>query len=483
VPSTSSSAIETADIVIVGAGAAGLMAAIHAATPSIPATAAATDSATASEADSTTNATEVRPATAPTGSPSPRILVLESTRDGGRKVLISGGGRCNILPGELEESRFVTDSSPNTLKKILRSWPLAEQRRFFEEELGIPLKLEPQSGKLFPVSDRARDVRDALVRAAVDRGVEFLFETRVVGLETNRGDGPRWLLHTSGGATIAAATVVLATGGLSVPNTGSDGTGLLLARRLGCEMHETYAALTPLTAEPHRFAKLAGISLDVTLSAPAGKRPLEARGGFLITHRGYSGPAVLDVSHLAVRSVEREPVRALPASAPVSGTRGGLAAGESKPRQSIFVRWTALQAEDWEQELAPRRASVAGVLRSHLPTRLAETLQREARVPEDRSLAELRADERRRLVEVLTRFELPWTGHEGYRTAEVTGGGVALSEVDPRTLESRRHPGLLFCGEILDAFGPIGGYNFAWAWATGRAAGKGALRLLTDHAG
>ena len=478
-PSTSPSAIETADIVIVGAGAAGLMAAIHAATPSMPATAALK----AKNATPTVDAAASMDATATTRSPSPHILVLESTRDGGRKVLISGGGRCNILPGELDESRFVTDSSPNTLKKILRSWPLAEQRRFFEEELGIPLKLEPQSGKLFPVSDRARDVRDGLVRAVLDRGVEFLFETVVVGLEANRGEGPRWFVHTSDGGTIGAEAVVLATGGLSVPNTGSDGTGLLLARRLGCEVHETYAALTPLTADPHRFAKLAGISLDVMLSAPTGKRALEAHGGFLITHRGYSGPAVLDVSHLAVRSIEREPVRALPASAPVSTTRSGLAARESKPRQSIFVRWTPLQPEDWERELTPRRASVAGVLRSHLPSRLAEALQWEARVPEDRSLAELRADERRRLVEVLTRFELPWTGHEGYRTAEVTGGGVALSEVDPRTLESRRHPGLFFCGEILDAFGPIGGYNFAWAWATGRAAGMGARGPLTDHAG
>lgn len=464
---------------IVGAGAAGLMAAIHAASPSR----GAAVSSSAAVSLSATPAAAAVSATERTGSAAPRILVLESTRDGGRKVLISGGGRCNILPGELDESRFVTDSSPNTLKKILRSWPLAEQRRFFEEELGIPLKLEPQSGKLFPASDRARDVRDALVRAAVDLGVEFLFETRVVGLETSRGGGPRWLLHTSGGETIGAESVVLATGGLSVPNTGSDGTGLLLARRLGCEMHETYAALTPLTAAPHRFAPLAGISLDVTLFAPTGKRALEARGGFLITHRGYSGPAVLDVSHLAVRSVEREVVRALPASAPISNTRGGPAAGEPKPRQSIFVRWTPLEREDWERELAPRRASVIGVLRAHLPSRLADALQDEARVPEDRSLAELRADERRRLVEVLTRFELPWTGHEGYRTAEVTGGGVALSEVDPRTLESRRHAGLFFCGEILDAFGPIGGYNFLWAWATGRAAGIGARRVLADTTG
>ena len=109
-----------------------------------------------------------------------------------------------------------------------------------------------------------------------------------------------------------------------------------------------------------------------------------------------------------------------------------------------------------------------------MPRRLAETLVAEAGIPSDRRGAELRRDERRRLIECLVRYELPWTGDEGYRKAEVTGGGVALDEVDPRTLESRRQPRLFLCGELLDAFGPIGGYNFAWAWATGRLAGLGA---------
>jgi predicted flavoprotein YhiN len=109
-----------------------------------------------------------------------------------------------------------------------------------------------------------------------------------------------------------------------------------------------------------------------------------------------------------------------------------------------------------------------------VPQRLAERLLAESGVPPDRRASELRRGERVALVENLTAFRLPWTGDEGYRKAEVTGGGVALDEVDPRTLESRRHPGLFLCGEMLDAFGPIGGHNFAWAWATGHAAGLGA---------
>jgi len=410
------------------------------------------------------------------GGPPPDVVVIESTRDGGRKILISGGGRCNILPGELDESRFVTDSSPNTMKKMLRSWPLAEQRRFFEEELGMPLRLERESGKLFPASDRARDVRDALLAEAHARGVAFVFDTTVVavepigrdahpapGADTGEGrdatrGGPRWRLRTGDGRSIEAAAVILATGGLSVPKTGSDGTGLLISRGLGHEIHETYAALTPLVCDPPRFRDLAGVSLDVTLTAPTARHPLRSRGGFLFTHRGYSGPAVLDIAHLAVRSSDRESAHAL-------------------PRQKILVQWTMLDREAWQRELAPRRASVLSVVRARMPGRLAEALLREAGVPDSRSLAELRSDERKRLLDALTQYDLPWTGHEGYRTAEVTGGGVALSDVDPRTMESRRCPGLFLCGELLDAFGPIGGYNFLWAWATGRAAGIGARQI------
>jgi predicted flavoprotein YhiN len=141
----------------------------------------------------------------------------------------------------------------------------------------------------------------------------------------------------------------------------------------------------------------------------------------------------------------------------------------------VSVRWTPRDDAAWETALAPQGArTVLGALRSELPDRLVDVLLAQADVPPTRSLAELRRDERRRLIDTLVRGELPWTGDEGYKKAEVMGGGVALSEVDPRTMESRKHPGLYLCGEVLDAFGPIGGYNFHWAWSTGRAAGRGA---------
>ncbi len=403
-------------IAVMGAGAAGLMAAIHAA-----------------------------------GS-GRRVTLIERTKDGGRKILISGGGRCNILPSSWRPEQYVTASSPNTLRNMLRSWPLAEQRRFFEETLGLRLALEEETGKLFPVSNSARDVRDRLVSHARERGVQIRFDTRVTGLRP-AGDGG-WEIRVAEGEPIRSEAVIVATGGLSVPATGSDGTGLRLLEKLGHTLHPLYPALTPLTADPPRHAALAGVSLDVGIEAPLERGAFETAGGFLFTHRGYSGPAVLNVSHLAVRH--------------------RLAGGRPVDRP-IHVRWTGEDAATWDRTLVEEPSgTVASLLRRRLPTRLADALIGESRVPPDRSLAQLQREERGRLVDVLARYPLPWTGDEGYKKAEVTGGGVALDEVDPRTMESRVAPGLFLCGELLDAFGPIGGYNFLWGWATGRAAGLGA---------
>ncbi len=408
-------------VVVIGAGAAGSMAAIFAAAAGA------------------------------------RTVLVERTRDGGRKILISGGGRCNILPARADESRFITDSSPNLLRKMLRAWPLTEQIAFFEKEMGLRLVEEAESAKLFPASNRARDVRDGLLALAVRNGVRLLMGALVTGFAPTAAG---WRVDRDGGTPLEADAVVVATGGLSVPHTGSDGLGLKLVGALGHDVHPTYAALTPLTAEPAPFARLAGVSLPVTLTARAEGRKATATGGFLFTHRGYSGPAVLDVSHVAVRS---------------------RADGSTAAR--LNVRWTRLGAVEWEAALRPRGTrTVTAALRAELPERLAGALLEAARVEPGRLLADLRRDERLRLIETLASGALPWTGDEGYKKAEVTGGGVSLAAIDPRTMESRRHPGLFLCGEMLDAFGPIGGYNFLWAWATGRAAGLGAARATAPGA-
>ena len=373
-------------------------------------------------------------------------VLLERTRDGGRKILISGGGRCNILPARVDERRFVTDSSPNALRKMLRSWPLAEQIDFFNNELGLSLVEEEESAKLFPASNRARDVRDGLLSLAARRGAQFVAGTTVTGLVPLAGG---WKVEREGGRPLTVDAVIVASGGLSVPSTGSDGRGLAMLAALGHTIHPTYPALTPVVSEPAPLSTLAGVSLPVTITGRDSLRQASATGGFLFTHRGYSGPSVLDVSHVVARSR-------------LEG------AGDAR----LSVRWSPLDEAEWEAALRPEGTrTVAGVLRRELPERLADALAGMAGVPPSRPLAQLGREERRRLIETLVRGELPWTGDEGYKKAEVTGGGVSLAEINPRSMESRRHPGLYLCGEVLDAFGPIGGYNFLWAWATGRAAG------------
>lgn len=379
------------------------------------------------------------------------VTLIERTKDGGRKILISGGGRCNVLPAQLDETQFVTASSPNTLRKMLRSWPLDEQVAFFEHDLGIPLIVEPEFMKRFPVSNKARDVRDGLLSHATHNGVSLMMDTLVTGFAPS-ADG--WRVDcVGGGERVDADALIIATGGLSVPNTGSDGAGLRILEALGHEMHPTYAALTPILAESSALTELSGLSLTaVTLTAKDANRTATATGGFLFTHRGYSGPAVLDVSHVITRS---------------------SISPESRAR--LTARWTSLGDAEWEHALrAQGTRTVIGALRDELPDRLAKALAGIASVNPTRSLAVLLREERLRLIETLVRCPLPWTGDEGYKKAEVTGGGVSLADIDPRTMESRRAPSLFLCGEVLDAFGPIGGYNFAWAWATGRAAGVGA---------
>jgi hypothetical protein len=300
-------------------------------------------------------------------------------------------------------------------------------------------------------------VRDGLLAHAASRGAKLLPETLVTDFFPS---GAGWRVARADGPPLDADAVVVATGGLSVPATGSDGLGHRVLERLGHAMNTTYPALTPLTSDSAAFAALSGLSLRVTLTAQSALRSATARGGFLFTHRGYSGPAVLDVSHVAVR-----------------------AQSEPHAPARIIVQWAALDEPAWDLALrAEGTRTVIGALRAELPDRLAAALVQTVGVDPLRTLSELPREQRLRLVDILVRGSLPVTGDEGFRKAEVTGGGVSLAEVEPGTLESRRHRGLHLCGEVLDAFGPIGGYNFLWAWATGRAAGIGAASVQPSAA-
>jgi hypothetical protein len=288
--------------------------------------------------------------------------------------------------------------------------------------------------------------------------------TRVTDL---RREDDCWAVQLASGEVIRAARVVLATGGLSVPATGSDGAGLRIARKLGHAIVPTYPALVPLTGGNPAHRALAGVSVQARVRVTdEGPRTddqerqstfvvrrssfVSSHGGFLFTHRGYSGPAVLNVSHAVTRAI-----------------------AEDGAKPTLLVQWADPDAAAWDALLRAGSGPALPLLRRHLPERLAALLLAETGLAQA-DLSQLRRDDRARLVDALARYPLPWAGTEGYKTAEVTGGGVSLAEVNPATLESRRAPGLYLCGELLDAFGPIGGYNFLWAWVTGRIAGLAA---------
>jgi len=378
------------------------------------------------------------------------VVVLEAAREPGRKVLVSGGGRCNVLPAREARGRFVSSSPRRLVDRFLDRFPLAGQRAFFEKLLGGPLREEEETGKLFPPSDRSRDVRDALVSAARRAGAELRAGAAVREVARRKGGGFELRLDAG---TLAAASVVVATGGRSVLAGGADAAGFDWAAALGHSVRPLFPALVPLTGASPAHAALAGVSLAATVTARSEGASATARGGFLFTHRGWSGPAVLDVSHVVSRAlVERRPFA-------VAAALGG-------------------SEEEWHALLREGAGGVLPLLRRTLPERVAALALAEAGVAPDQPLPRLARETRFALVRALAALPLPVEGTEGYRTAEVTAGGVALEEVDPGSGASRLVPGLFLAGEVLDAVGPIGGFNFQWAWATGRTAGEGAARAL-----
>lgn len=408
------------DVLIVGGGAAGLMAAIWAGRTQ----------------------------------PGAAVAVLDGATRLGAKILVAGGGRCNVTHDAVDE-RAYAGSTPAAIRKVLRRFDVPQTVAFFAE-LGVPLKREA-TGKLFPTSDRARTVLDALVGAARGAGAELLTGRRV---ET--------VTRTEAGFTVAgewgrlsAARLVLATGGKALPKSGSDGGGYRLAQALGHTLTpRIFPALVPLTLpHDHFLSTLSGLSSDVMLSvhAPNGKPLAQAEGALLCTHFGVSGPAVLDISrHWQAGQQEQ------------AGQQGQAGV-------SLLVNWLpGLSAAAVEGALlALGSASPGRWLGGLLPERLARALCTAAGVDWAAPGHQLTREGRRSLLRHLTALPLPVTGNRGWHAAEVTAGGVPLGELDLGTMHSRLCPGLHLCGEICDVDGRIGGYNFQWAWASGYVAGVG----------
>lgn len=374
------------------------------------------------------------------------VLLVDSRPSPGEKILLSGGGRCNILPLSVEPDAYVTDSSPHSLRKILLSWPLEEVRGFLEGPIGLRLIDQKRTGKVFPAgSGGGAEVRDAFIKTLRRTGVKVRGKCRVVDVLPDE----RRRVVVESGPGIVAAHVVVATGGRSYPKTGSDGFGFELAERLGHTPIPPYPALVPLYGGTPAHHGLAGLSLPVRLSVGEGATRTSLAGDFLFTHRGYSGPVVLNAAHAFAR---RRPNEATP---------------------SVRASWLDRDASEWDDVVAPGPGTVRAALAKALPGRLGDVLLQELGLY-DAERSTLRRDDREQVLGALSNYELPVERAGGYAEAEVTGGGIPLGEVLPRTLGSRFVPTVFFCGEVLDAFGPIGGHNFLWAFVTGRLAGLGA---------
>jgi predicted Rossmann fold flavoprotein len=402
-----------ADLIVIGAGAAGLATAIFA-------------------------------ARAASGA---QVLCVDGARHIGAKILVSGGSRCNVTNRAVTERDF-WGGAPRTVRNVLRAFPAPRAAAFFES-LGVALH-EEEDGKLFPDSNRSRTVLDALMREAARLGVTIAPGQRVV--DVRPADGAFDVL-VDGAVPRRARRVVLATGGRSLPKTGSDGFGYELAGRLGHGHVATTPALAPLVFGG--WAALAGVSHAAAITLRVNGRALVRLDGPLLwTHFGASGPLPLNVSrHWHRAELDREPAEVVLNVCPAD---------------------TFESLEGWllDQERARPRAQVATVLATRVPAAVADAFAAAAGIAAETTMAHLTRDERRALVHALTATVLPVTGSRGYTYAEVTAGGVPLDEIDPATMESRMCRGLYLVGEIMDVDGRLGGFNFQWAWSSAWVAGQ-----------
>jgi predicted Rossmann fold flavoprotein len=411
----------THDVAVVGAGAAGLSASIFAAE-------AATKDGRAQ-----------------------KIVLLDGAKTIGAKILVSGGSRCNVTHEVVSPLDFF--GNRRIIKNVLAGFSVEHTVAWFAS-LGVELKRE-ETGKLFPVTDKAQTILHALVNRCHTLGARIRPAHRVIGIEKSPDAG--FILQHSQG-TLRAEKVILATGGRSIPKSGSDGFGYCLARRLGHHVTATVPALVPLMLDDRMFHKtLSGLSQEVELTIAIKGRVLYRRtGSMLWTHFGISGPAIMDASRFWTLGHEQgEPVEVygnfLPGQTQEQAKSWLMEQTANHPRQSLLKTWT-----------------------KQIPGRFIEALCSHVEYDPKTAMAQLSRIGRDRLLAALTKFTFPIIHDRGWNHAEVTAGGVPLEEIHYQTMESKLVPGLYLIGEILDCDGRIGGFNFQWAWATGLLAGRAA---------
>ncbi|MEZ6004296.1 MAG: aminoacetone oxidase family FAD-binding enzyme [Planctomycetota bacterium] len=412
-----------ADVIIVGAGAAGLWAAAKAARAGA------------------------------------RVCVLEKTARCGTKVLASGGTRCNLTTtlGPAQAARLFGPRGERFLRSALAALPPEAVREHFHQ-LGVPTVTAPLD-KVFPASQRARDVRDALEGDARAAGVQILLDEPVLAIAEVPGG---WRVDSEGGSR-CAPRLGLATGGASVPKSGTTGDAWPWLSALGLKALPPAPALVPLTSPAPWVHELSGIALEdarLRLIGPDGKVLGERRRPVLFTHTGLSGPGAMDLS---------EPIgRAEMEGGPVTGFHLTI---DLLPEHS-FEELRAILLDAQGQS---GRNNLAVSLPAPLPGRLLQQVARQAGWEADPRargcLKSLDKGTRHRLIEALKGLEVPVHGTRGMDLAEVSSGGLDLRQLNPRTMEVNGHPGLFVFGELLDLQGPIGGLNFLAAWATAELAG------------
>jgi len=406
--------VEQYDIAVIGAGPAGLFCAIHAAGPGI------------------------------------RVLLLEKNPRPGVKLQVSGTGQCNIThDGDIRTffSRYGTHGQ--FLKPALLSFTNRELIRFFEER-HLPMEIT-EGSKVFPVSRNARDVCDVLSRECRNRRVLLRCGEQVSRVENT----PAGFVLYSADSTVSAKNLVIATGGASYPKTGSTGDGYKIAASLGHTIHEIGPALTPLMIMNFPFTDLAGMSfVRLPFSVWREKRKLfDGQGDVLFTHTGLSGPGILDRS------------RNIRAGDEIRLSFAGLVQSDT------FAR-------EFQNSIssAPTRSIKTIIADLGIPERLARLLPDLAGIPDECTGAHLTAAGRTRLISFLTEYPLEISALGDLSVAMVTRGGVALEEVNAKTMESKLVPGLFFAGEVLDVDGDTGGFNLQAAFSTGFLAAQGILK-------
>ncbi|WP_292085100.1 MULTISPECIES: NAD(P)/FAD-dependent oxidoreductase [unclassified Brevundimonas] len=398
------------DVLIVGAGAAGMMCAIEA------------------------------------GKRGRRVRVIDHARAPGEKIRISGGGRCNFTNTRTSGAEFLSENPRFALSALKRF----TQHDFLKmvERHGIAWH-EKTLGQLF-CDDSAKQIIRMLTEEMKAAGVTLSLG---LGVKAIARDGERFTVDLDDGTRVSAASLVVATGGKSIPKMGATGWGYEVARQFGLRVTETRPALVPLTFEPgllEQLKPLAGVAVDAVVkavpnpasSSPKGDRP-RFKEAMLFTHRGLSGPSILQIS-----SYWRE---------------GEAITVDMAPGEDVAARLLAAKTENGKQ-------AVHTALGHVIPRRLAEVVC--AREGLAGKLAEVGDKKLRAMAETVNAWTVKPVGSEGYRTAEVTLGGVDTAALDQQTLEAKTVPGLFFIGEVVDVTGWLGGYNFQWAWSSGWAAGQ-----------